>query len=192
MFEKMRERWTKAINPLVHRMEGVDPSLLTWTSLILSILAFYLLMTAGNDTNGAILIVGGVVVILVAGVLDGLDGALARHQGTDGPYGDFLDHTIDRVVDVGILVAIGMNAAFVDNVRLWISGWPPHPIRFLHGHSGSIGRSRQNLWGILESRQDGANSSCTGSGRMAGALGGSRNRNVRSPLVRRMGATGEQ
>ena len=116
MFEKMRERWTKAINPLVHRMEGVDPSLLTWTSLILSIIAFYLLMTAGNDTNGAILIVGGVVVILVAGVLDGLDGALARHQGTDGPYGDFLDHTIDRIVDVGILVAIGMNAAFVDNV----------------------------------------------------------------------------
>ena len=56
MFEKMRERWTKAINPLVHRMEGVDPSLLTWTSLILSIFAFYLLMTAGNDTNGAILI----------------------------------------------------------------------------------------------------------------------------------------
>ena len=45
MFEKMRDRWTKAINPLVHRMEGVDPSLLTWTSLILSILAFYLLMT---------------------------------------------------------------------------------------------------------------------------------------------------
>ena len=30
MFEKMRERWTKAINPLVHKMEGVDPSLLTW------------------------------------------------------------------------------------------------------------------------------------------------------------------
>ena len=111
MFEKMRERWTKAINPLVHRMEGVDPSFLTWTSLVLSILAFYLLMTAGNDTNGAILIIAGVIVILIAGVLDGLDGALARHQGTDGPYGDFLDHTIDRIVDVGILVAIGMNAA---------------------------------------------------------------------------------
>jgi phosphatidylglycerophosphate synthase len=39
---------------------------------------------------------------------------LARHQGVEGPYGDFLDHTIDRVVDVGLLVALGMNAAFVD------------------------------------------------------------------------------
>jgi len=115
MFEKMRERWTKAIAPLVHKMGGVNPSTLTWTSLALSLIAFYLLMTAGSDTKGAVYIIGGVVIILVAGVLDGLDGALARHQGTDGPYGDFLDHTIDRIVDVGILVAIGMNAAFVEN-----------------------------------------------------------------------------
>ena len=115
MFEKMRERWTKAITPLVHRMEGVDPSTLTWASLALSLLAFYLLMDAERNTEGAIYIIGGVVIVLIAGVLDGLDGALARHQGTDGPYGDFLDHTIDRIVDVGILVAIGMNADFVDN-----------------------------------------------------------------------------
>ncbi len=115
MFEKMRERWTKAISPLVYRMDGFEPSTLTWTSLILSLLAFYLLMTAERNTDGAIHIVEGVVIILLAGILDGLDGALARHQGTDGPYGDFLDHTIDRIVDVGILVAIGMNAGFVDN-----------------------------------------------------------------------------
>ena len=115
MFEKMRERWTKAITPLVHRMEGVNPSTLTWASLALSLLAFYLLMTAERSTEGAICIIGGVIIVLIAGVLDGLDGALARHQGTDGPYGDFLDHTIDRIVDVGILVAIGMNADFVNN-----------------------------------------------------------------------------
>ena len=96
MFEKMGDRWTKAINPLVHRMEGVDPSLLTWTSLILSILAFYLLMTAGNESNGGIVIVGGVCIILVAVVFDGLDGAGSRHQGTDVAYGVVLDHAIDR------------------------------------------------------------------------------------------------
>ena len=115
MFEKMRDRWTKIINPLVLRMEGVDPSFLTWSSLVISLVAFYLLMNAGNDSEGALGIIGGVILILIAGVLDGLDGALARHQGTDGPYGDFLDHTIDRVVDVGILVAIGLNTNFVDS-----------------------------------------------------------------------------
>lgn len=112
----MRERWTKAIQPIVLKMGDLDPSVLTWTSLIISIIGFYILSMAEMNTNGSIMIIITVILVLVAGVLDALDGALARHQGTDGPYGDFLDHTIDRIVDVGLLVAIGMNAAFVSNM----------------------------------------------------------------------------
>ena len=115
MFEKMRERWTNAIHPLVVRMGDLDPSSLTWASLGLAIISFYLLSQATAGASGSAWIIGGVILILIAGVLDALDGALARHQGTDGPYGDFLDHTIDRVVDVGLLVAIGMNSSFVDD-----------------------------------------------------------------------------
>ena len=115
MFEKMRERWTKATHPLVLRLGGLDPSVLTWSSLVLALVSFYLIVGAEEDGNGSMAIVGAVVIILVAAILDGLDGALARHQGVDGNYGDFLDHTIDRIVDVGLLVAIGMNAAFIDD-----------------------------------------------------------------------------
>ena len=116
MLEKMRERWTKAIQPIVLKMGDLDPSVLTWTSLLISIIGFYILSMAEMNTNGSIMIIINVILGLVAGVLDALDGALARHQGTDGPYGDFLDHSIDRIVDVGLLVAIGMNAAFVSNM----------------------------------------------------------------------------
>ncbi|HJO42280.1 MAG TPA: CDP-alcohol phosphatidyltransferase family protein, partial [Candidatus Thalassarchaeaceae archaeon] len=113
MFEKMRDSWTKAVQPIVVRLGDLDPAVLTWTSLVISVAAFYLLATATDDESGAMMILGAVALVLIAGVFDALDGALARHQGTDGPYGDFLDHTIDRIVDVGILVAIGYNAALV-------------------------------------------------------------------------------
>ena len=115
MFERMRGIWTKAIEPLVLKMGNLDPSILTWTSLILALGAFWLISGAALDNNGAIMIGVSVLLILLAGVLDALDGALARHQGVAGPYGDFLDHTIDRVVDVGLLIAIGMNATFVSD-----------------------------------------------------------------------------
>jgi phosphatidylglycerophosphate synthase len=117
MLEKMREKWTKAIQPIVLKLGDLDPSILTWTSLLVSIVGFYMLSIAGMNTNGSIMIIIAVILVLIAGVLDALDGALARHQGTDGPYGDFLDHTIDRIVDVGLLVAIGMNTAFVSNMN---------------------------------------------------------------------------
>ena len=115
MFERMRGTWTKAMEPLVLKMGNLNPNILTWTSLVLALGAFWLISSAGLDSNGAMVIGVSVLLILLAGVLDALDGALARHQGVAGPYGDFLDHTIDRVVDVGLLLAIGMNATFVSN-----------------------------------------------------------------------------
>jgi|TARA_B100001996_G_scaffold280473_1_gene220922 phosphatidylglycerophosphate synthase len=117
MFEKMRERWTKAIQPIVLKMGDLEPAILTWTSLFVSLIAFYVLSAAEINKEGAMMIIAAVILVLIAGVLDALDGALARNQGTDGPYGDFLDHTIDRIVDVGLLVAIGTNAAFVSNLN---------------------------------------------------------------------------
>ena len=99
MFEKFREAWTRATEPIVVKMGNLDPSILTWTSLVIAIVAFVLLAEAQFDETGGLMIIGGIVLIIVAGIFDALDGALARHQGTDGPYGDFLDHTIERVVD---------------------------------------------------------------------------------------------
>ena len=112
MFEQFREKWSKAMHPLILRLGDTNPNTLTWTSLVVSLVAFWLVANAGIDDEGALMIVGAVILIGIAGVLDALDGDLARHQGTSGPYGDFLDHTIDRVVDIGLIVAIGINSEF--------------------------------------------------------------------------------
>jgi CDP-diacylglycerol--glycerol-3-phosphate 3-phosphatidyltransferase len=45
---------------------------------------------------------------LAGSILDLLDGALARHAGTQTPFGGFLDSTIDRIGEGVVLAAAGL------------------------------------------------------------------------------------
>jgi len=48
----------------------------------------------------------GFFCVLVNGVLDAVDGAIARKIGEAGPKGDFLDHTLDRYADIFLICGI--------------------------------------------------------------------------------------
>lgn len=57
-------------------------------------------------------------VFVVFGLVDSLDGALARYQGTESEFGAFLDSILDRLVEGVILGAIGVVMA--QDGREWI------------------------------------------------------------------------
>ncbi len=61
--------------------------------------------------NGAF-VTGGLLVLLGGG-FDLVDGVVARHQGRATPFGAFLDSTLDRLVDMAILLGILMHYASV-------------------------------------------------------------------------------
>ena len=48
---------------------------------------------------------------IVAGLIDSLDGLLARHQGRVTTFGAFLDSTLDRLAEGVILGALGITFA---------------------------------------------------------------------------------
>ncbi|QDX41351.1 CDP-alcohol phosphatidyltransferase family protein [Salarchaeum sp. JOR-1] len=48
----------------------------------------------------------GAVLVLLNGLLDLLDGAVARELDTDSPAGDLLDHVLDRYADIVILAGL--------------------------------------------------------------------------------------
>jgi archaetidylinositol phosphate synthase len=52
----------------------------------------------------------GAALVFVSGWLDLLDGALARHQGTDSKSGDLLDHVLDRYADIVIIAGLAAGA----------------------------------------------------------------------------------
>jgi archaetidylinositol phosphate synthase len=48
----------------------------------------------------------GAVLVFINGVLDLLDGGLARELDTDSEAGDLLDHVLDRYADIAIIVGL--------------------------------------------------------------------------------------
>lgn len=58
--------------------------------------------------------VAGVLIIAVLGMSDLLDGTMARMSGTSGPWGNFLDATLDRLADGAIFGGVALYGAFHD------------------------------------------------------------------------------
>lgn len=118
--EGLRSKWEVLINPIISRMENISPSLITWSTLPLAFFACYFLFTSGRGVNGGISLFIGFILIIFTGVFDGLDGTIARTFGKTSRFGDYLDHTIDRIIDVSLLLAIAHNSAWIAN-PIW--GW---------------------------------------------------------------------
>ena len=137
-FEKARGAHTRMLKPIVDRMSNVDPSTLTWISVLFAAGCCYLIATAGRDSEGGWRLLGAFALLLVAAELDALDGAVARAYDKVSKYGDWLDHTIDRVVDLALLIAIGINTAWVGPT--WL-GWAAATMTLLGSYMGTQAQS---------------------------------------------------
>ncbi len=91
-------RWiTRPLNALLVKSR-LKPNTLTWCALAIS------LITAAIIATGH-LIIGGLLV-LISGLFDILDGALARLTNQSTRFGALLDSTFDRISDAAILLGI--------------------------------------------------------------------------------------
>jgi CDP-diacylglycerol--glycerol-3-phosphate 3-phosphatidyltransferase len=87
-------------NPIVGILSksGITPNALTIINLALNIVAAYIIAT------GHFLLGGGLV--LVAGLFDLLDGALARFSKQTTKFGAILDSTVDRISEAAVLCGL--------------------------------------------------------------------------------------
>ncbi|MGY8669695.1 MAG: CDP-alcohol phosphatidyltransferase family protein [Candidatus Poseidoniales archaeon] len=120
VLETQRTLWEKCSRPIINKMDNVDPVVLTWLTLPTGLGAAALLLTADRSAQGGLMLVGAWILMSISMILDGLDGTLARARQKTTRWGDYLDHTLDRVLDVAWVVAIGYNVHWVNNPEL---GW---------------------------------------------------------------------
>ena len=75
------------------------PDGITWFGCIATVLSSVAFLAQGKFLTGAIL-------FGLFSLIDLLDGTMARMLGTSGPWGAFLDSTLDRVSDSAVICAL--------------------------------------------------------------------------------------
>ena len=118
--EKLRNVWERVLTPIVESLSKFSPATITWVALPIGVLGGLSVLTASQDDLGASMLLGGGLLITMAMVLDGLDGPVARATGRVTRWGDYLDHTFDRLLDATWIICIA-GSVFVDDLVLGLS-----------------------------------------------------------------------
>ncbi len=118
--EKLRNVWERALVPIVESLSKFSPATITWVALPIGVLGGLSVLTASQDDLGASMLLGGGLLIAMAMILDGLDGPVARATGRVTRWGDYLDHTFDRLLDATWIICIA-GSIFVDDLILGLS-----------------------------------------------------------------------
>lgn len=99
--EKTRRTLANSVAPPLARLLArtpLTPDALTWLGFFITVGAAVLIVTDHFLAAG--------VVVLVAGLFDMLDGALARLTGKTSRFGAILDSTLDRLSEGALLLAL--------------------------------------------------------------------------------------
>ncbi len=108
LFRKLVREWTGGFfeaGAILFSRTGVSPNLLT-------VIGFLLMVGVAYVLSRGYLQLGGVLIVL-AGLFDGFDGALARTMGRRSRFGAFLDSTLDRFSEAAIYLGLLVHYTYL-------------------------------------------------------------------------------
>lgn len=121
---------------------GVSPDAVTLLGAVGAVAAALLLLPSGH-------LVAGAIVIGVFAFLDALDGTMAREAGRSGPWGAFLDATLDRLVDGAIFSGLTLWFVLHAESRLVVVGAAGSLACLVLGNAVSYARAKAESVGYF-------------------------------------------
>ena len=102
ILNKMRNGFHKIVNPFINLLVflKITPNMVTTSALIFLIPTIYFIINRNPVPAG--------IFVLITGIIDSLDGAVAKKVGSTR-FGDFYDAVIDRIVEGIIFIAISIG-----------------------------------------------------------------------------------
>lgn len=142
MIPELLRRFPKLRLSLTGRLLfDINPEILSWCSLLLAILSGFLF---SRD-----LLIFGSVALGMSALLDVLDGDIARKYKKASAFGDFMDHTFDRISDFAIIAGIGLSSfvsfelsllAYISVLLVSYMGTQAHALTDKRLYDGLMGR----------------------------------------------------
>ena len=123
---------------------GLKPNAITTTSLLVSCLA-----AAAYSLKLPLL---GALGLLGSGLIDMLDGAVARATGTSSRFGAVYDHVLDRYAEFAILLGIGLGG-FVNWIWVIFALFGMVMASFVRAKAESVGGLKSCTVGIAERQE---------------------------------------
>lgn len=105
--------WLHTLLPFLFT-HSVNPNLLSVLGALVSLAAAYAFAVGSLRAGGLLMLAGG--------VFDLIDGVVARHHGTSSSFGAFLDSTLDRLVDIAVLLGVIVHYAGEGAPELVLAG----------------------------------------------------------------------
>lgn len=106
VLNKYRGKTDSFLAPVAKAFSGISPNVLSAISLICAALMFVILVL-WRDPFALVI---ALILVILNGFFDAIDGAVARVTGKGSPKGDLVDHVIDRYADFFMIAGIGMSA----------------------------------------------------------------------------------
>lgn len=157
VLDKHRNRLDWWLVPLAKAFRNVDPNVFTWISLAAAVGAGVAFWQSGPGASAWLLALAAVLVG-TNGVLDVLDGKVAKLTGKDSAKGDYLDHAVDRFSDVAFITGIALSgwarveiglAAIVFTLLTSYLGTQAQAVGIGRNYGGLLGRADRIILLIL-------------------------------------------
>jgi CDP-diacylglycerol---glycerol-3-phosphate 3-phosphatidyltransferase len=132
--KQSQERLLRLTDPVVDSLvrAGVHPNLLTTCGFVVTVGAAFAFSVGQLRLGGLLMLLGGLV--------DIFDGAVARASGLASTFGSFYDSTLDRISE--ILVFVGILGLYGGSSPLFAQSWMIYVVGLVLGGSLMVSYTR--------------------------------------------------
>ena len=152
VLDNQRKNVDPILDSIARHLVKVNPNVLSWLSILFAFLAgVFFYFSSPQSSNANFYLYGAVIFVFFNGLLDAIDGKVAKLTHKISKRGDFLDHALDRYADVFIVGGLALSPwcrypsigllAVVGVLLTSYMGTQAQAVGYKRNYSGLLGRA---------------------------------------------------